>query len=189
MKKINKLFASVLLLIGFAYLIKFSIAKELTRVLVSLCIPILIILPKFIKNKVNDKIVFIYYLYIFILMILGCLAKFYSKLEYYDVFTHFIFGFAGCIVGLYLLNLFDIHDKNIVFNIIFMVSCTLTLSSLWEIFEYIASIIFNEDVQNVLATGVSDTMEDIIASFIASILFTVVYALKKDKINSIVKCQ
>lgn len=187
MKKINKIFATILLMIGLAYLVKFSITKELTRILLCLCIPLLIIIPKFFKNKVNDKLIFIYYLYIFILMILGCLARFYSIYTYYDVFAHFMFGFAGCIAGLYILNIFSVQNNNIVFNIFFMVFCTLALSSFWEIFEYISSIIFNDDVQNVLTTGVSDTMEDIIASFIASIIFSTVYVFKRKKIDSIVK--
>ena len=56
----------------------------------------------------NDKLVFIYYIYVFILLILGTLTNLYSKLAYYDVFAHFMFGFIGCITALYLLNLFTI---------------------------------------------------------------------------------
>ncbi len=187
MKKINKIFATILILVGFIYLIKYSMEKDFSRILLCICSPILVILPVFLKNKVNDKLVFIYYIYLFILMTLGCLGRFYSKFTYYDVFAHFMFGFAGCIIGLYMLNLFSVHDKSMVFTIIFMLFCTLALSSIWEIFEYISSIVFKEDVQNVLTTGVSDTMEDIIASFIASIIFSVTYTFKKKKIDSIIK--
>lgn len=189
MKKINKAIASILILVGFIYLIKYSMEKDFSRVLLCVCSPILVILPLFVKNKVNDKLVFIYYIYLFILMTLGCLGRFYSKFTYYDVFAHFMFGFAGSIIGLYILNLFSIQDKNIVFNIIFMLFCTLALSSLWEIFEYIASIVFKEDVQNVLTTGVSDTMEDIISALISCVLFQITYVFKREKIDYIVKCQ
>jgi len=187
MKKINKIFASVLILFGLYYLIKFSISKELTRILVCLCVPVLVILPKFIKKYVNDKLVFIYYFYVFILMILGCLARFYSLFEYYDVFAHFMFGFLASIIALYLLNMFKIEKKNIVFNIIFIISITLAFSSLWEIFEYFSSIIFKDDVQNVLKTGVSDTMEDIIASLVASIIFIITYIFKRKELDELVK--
>lgn len=189
MKKINKIFASILILVGFIYLIKYSMEKDFSRILLCVCSPILVILPLFVKNKVNDKLVFIYYIYLFILMTLGCLGRFYSKFTYYDVFAHFMFGFAGSIIGLYILNLFSIQDKNIVFNIIFMLFTTLALSSLWEIFEYIASIVFKEDVQNVLTTGVSDTMEDIISALISCVLFQITYVFKREKIDYIVKCQ
>lgn len=187
MKKINKIFASILILFGLYYLVKFSKEKELTRILVCLCVPILVILPRFIKKYVNDKLVFIYYFYIFILMILGCLARFYSIYKYYDVFAHFMFGFVGSIVGLYLLNMFKIEKKNIIFDIIFILSITLALASFWEIYEYIASIIVKDDIQLVSKTGVSDTMEDIIAALISSIIFIIAYIFKRDKINEIVK--
>lgn len=189
MKKINKIFATILILVGFIYLIKYGIAKDFSRILLSICSPILVVLPLFVKNKVNDKLVFIYYIYLFILMTLGCLGRFYSKFTYYDVFAHFMFGFAGCIVGLYILNLFSIQNKSIVFNVIFMIFTTLALSSLWEIFEYIASIVFKEDVQYALTTGVSDTMEDIISSLISCSLFQIIYVFRKEKIDKIVKCQ
>ena len=189
MKKINKIFASVLILSGLYYLIKFSIAKELTRILVCLCVPILVILPKFIKKYINDKLVCIYYFYVFILMILGCLARFYSIYKYYDVFAHFMFGFVGSIAGLYLLNIFKMEKKNIIFNIIIILSITLALASIWEIYEYIASIIVKDDIQLVSKTGVSDTMEDIIASLIASIIFVITYIFKRNRLNEIVKCQ
>lgn len=189
MKKINKIFAIILNLIGFIYLIKYGIAKDFSRILLCLCVPIITIVPYFIKDKINDKLVFIYYIYLFILMILGCLGRFYSKFAYYDIFAHFMFGFAGCIVGLYILNLFSIQNKSIVFNIIFMIFTTLALSSLWEIFEYIVSIVFKEDVQYALTTGVSDTMEDIISSLISCSLFQIIYVFRKEKIDKIVKCQ
>jgi len=187
MKKINNVVATILLIIGLYYLIKFSISKEITRILVSLCVPILVVLPKFFKNKINDKLVFIYYIYVFLLLVLGCLTKLYSRLVYYDVFTHFMFGFIGCIAALYLLNLFDMQYKNKIFNIIFMISLTLAFASIWEIFEYISSIVFNDDVQHVLTTGVRDTMEDIISSLVASIIFVITYIFKKDKIDTLVE--
>lgn len=182
-KKINKIFRVVLILFAVYYLIKFTMLKDITKILTCLCVPILVILPKYVKDKVNDKLVFIYYFYIFILLVLGCLARFYSLFTYYDVFAHFMSGFASSLIALYILNYFKIQNKNIILNIIMVVSVTLAVASFWEIFEYTASIIFKDDVQNVLKTGVRDTMEDIIASLIASMLFIFVYVLKKDKLN------
>lgn len=187
MKKTNKLVVFVLLIFSGYYLIKFSVLKDVTKILSSLCVPILIILPEILKNKINEKLKFIYYFYIFILLILGCLAKFYSIFKYYDVFAHFMFGFMSALISLYLLNLFKL-DSNKIFNIIFIFAMTLALASTWEIFEYVSSIIFKTDVQNVLKTGVRDTMEDIIASLGASLIFVVVYVFKRKKINELVKC-
>ena len=98
-----------------------------------------------------------------------------------------MFGFMSALISLYLLNLFKL-DSNKIFNIIFIFAMTLALASTWEIFEYVSSIIFKTDVQNVLKTGVRDTMEDIIASLGASLIFVVVYVFKRKKINELVKC-
>ena len=58
MKKINKIFATILILVGFIYLIKYSMEKDFSRILLCICSPILVIFPRFLKNKVNDKMMF-----------------------------------------------------------------------------------------------------------------------------------
>lgn len=186
-KKINKLFRVVLILFAVYYLIKFAMSKDMMKVIVSLSVPILVILPKYVKDKVNDKLVFIYYFYIFILLVLGGLANFYELFKYYDVFAHFMSGFGSCICALYILNYFKIQNKSIVLTIIMIIITNLAVASFWEILEYIVSLIIKSDPQDVLESGVKDTMEDIIASLIASILFIFVYVFKKDKLNKIFK--
>ena len=187
MKTINKTFRIFLLLLGLLFFVKFSLENNISKALSCLCIPVLLVIPKILRKNINNNLEFIYYIYIFLLLIFGCLFNFYSIFKHYDLFAHFIFGFATSIIAIYLLNIFNIQNKNIVFNIIFIVACTLSLASFWEIFEYISSIIFNDDIQNVLTTGVRDTMEDIIASFFASIIFIIFYMLRKDKVNILVK--
>lgn len=186
MIKTNKIVGFILLMISSYYLIKFTILKDVTKILASLCVPIMVMVPKLFKNKINEKLKFIYYFYIFILLILGCLANFYSIFKYYDVFAHFMFGFIASLMSLYLLNLFKM-DSNRIFNMTFIIALTLALASMWEIFEYVSSIIFNEDIQNVLTTGVKDTMEDIISSLVASIIFVVIYIFKKNKLDLLLK--
>ena len=120
-------------------------------------------------------------------MILGCLARFYDKFIYYDLFAHFMFGFLASIIGIYLLNIFKIEKENIIFNIIFIISITLSFACFWEIFEYFSSMIFKNDPQDVIKTGVKDTMEDVIAALISSILFVFLYIKNRNKLNKLVK--
>jgi hypothetical protein len=47
------------------------------------------------------------------------------------------------------------------------------LATMWEVYEYASSIIFNIDPQNNLTTGVNDTMQDIIVALIGTILFNI----------------
>ena len=61
------------------------------------------------------------------------------------------------------------------FNILFIISFSLGIAALWEIFEYLASYYFNMDPQKVILTGVTDTMGDIIVAFLGSILVSICY--------------
>ena len=66
-------------------------------------------------------------------------------------------------------------NKKVLFNIIWMISITLAVASLWECFEYVANIFFGGDAQRVATTGVNDTMQDIIVAFIGAIIVSAMY--------------
>lgn len=172
MKLINKVVTSIILLVSFIYLVIYIKEKNIAEILTCISvIPILLVL-KLLKNNINEYIKFIYLIYVFLLLVLGAIMNLYKIFYYYDSITHFIFGFLSSIIALLILKVFNKYDKkNYIFNIIFMISITLAFASIWEIFEFNNSIIFNMDVQKVLTSGVADTMKDIILSFLASILF------------------
>jgi hypothetical protein len=66
-------------------------------------------------------------------------------------------------------------NKNIFFDILFIISFALAIASLWEIFEYLDSFYFKADPQKVVMTGISDTMGDIIVAFLGSILVSICF--------------
>ena len=49
------------------------------------------------------------------------------------------------------------------------------IAGFWEYYEYICDQLFQKDAQNVLTTGVGDTMQDMIAATIGSILVIIMY--------------
>ena len=49
------------------------------------------------------------------------------------------------------------------------------VASLWEIFEFTTDNLLGGDAQRVVATGVTDTMKDIICALLGSILFSFCY--------------
>ena len=51
--------------------------------------------------------------------------------------------------------------------------------------KYFSDILFNQDAQNVLTTGIHDTMKDMIAAFLGSILFCMVYVYEEKSGNNI----
>lgn len=182
MKKINNILTICLSILGIIFMIKYAINKDLSRVIISATLPLLLYIPNIIK--INEHLKFIYIIYLFLLLVLGCIFKLYEKIYFYDSIAHFIFGFAGSIIALYILKKSKKYDrKSLIFNIFYILILTLAASALWEIFEFINSIIFNLDVQHVKETGVNDTMEDIILAFLGSILFSIwyCYVIKSNK--------
>lgn len=127
-----------------------------------------------IKYKINDKVNFVYILFIILAHFLGVILRFYDKILYYDKVIHFLFGF----VASYIL-IFFVKNNSIFKTIISIIILTIFLATMWEIYEYICSLIFNVDPQNNLTTGVNDTMQDIIVAFLGSILFSIIYYFKK----------
>ena len=119
------------------------------------------------KYKINDKVNLVYIIFIILAHFMGVILNFYDKFIYYDKFVHFIFGFLCAFVLNYLLNIK--YKKIIVINI------TMFLATMWEIYEYVCSLLFNIDPQNNLTTGVNDTMLDLIVALIGSIIVSIFY--------------
>lgn len=181
MKKFNNIFTFLIIILNFGYLLVFIINKDLVRILMSLLLPLLMMLPIIInkKIKINEYLRFIYNIYVFLLLFLGCIVNLYAKIYFYDSIAHFLFGVASSIFAIYILKQFNKYTKkDTIFNISYILIITLALSALWEIFEFINSKIFSLDVQHVLTTGVNDTMKDIILAFLGSLLFSTFYHYK-----------
>ena len=75
------------------------------------------------------------------------------------------------------------YDKKITFNIIFGILVTITLATIWELTEFSIDKLLNKDMQDVIKSGVDDTMKDIIVAIISAILaiLSYIYENKKNK--------
>lgn len=78
----------------------------------------------------------------------------------------------------YLISGFEVKTKKIIFNIIFIVSFSIALAGLWEIFEFTADNLTGQDAQDFLLTGLDDTMYDLILATFGSILYGIYYYKK-----------
>lgn len=179
-KKTN-LFLIVLTSIGgIYYSINQIIDGEIYKFLSSLSVIAVVLIPKILKKRfkfdITSTLEFIYLVFIFIAHFLGSIVDFYHIINNYDKIMHLLSGIVAACFGLYILiNLEKYDKKNIFFNILFIVSFVLMTASLWEFFEYFGDILFKQDAQNVLTTGIHDTMKDMIAAFLGSILFSIIY--------------
>ena len=167
MKKINHVLAIFLSIITLICFVKY---KEIT---ILLFLPY-IALPFIFKLK--DKYTIIYLVFGFIGLFNGFLLHFYKIISWYDTFTHFVWGIVAGILSLFYLDIFKIKC-NIIFKILFIIIFCLGLSAFWEVFEFTIDSIIGSDMQR-RATGVFDTMKDIIAGLFGSILFAVSYLFK-----------
>ena len=88
-------------------------------------------------------------------------------------------GVLTAYVGLLLVP----KKSNMWFNILFIIAFSWMCAGLWETFEFVCNILFGGDAQRVVATGVTDTMLDMIVAFIGASVFSFGYFVK-NKVKS-----
>ena len=145
------------------------------------------LVEKILKIKINEYIKFIYISFIFMAHFVGVTLEVYNHVYWFDKFTHFISGIVTSLLAILIL----IKEKNnnkLLFNVLFILSFSMLIASLWEVFEFLASYYFKVDPQRVALTGVTDTMGDIIVAFLGSILVSISYYFEhKENYNLIIR--
>lgn len=133
----------------------------------SICLPFIFYKTNY---RLSDKQLMLYYIFIFFADYLGCVWKLYDYIGWYDVFVHFIAGIFIYILGMFILKVNKL-DKKFIFSVFFCLIFVMGISGLWEVFEFSVDQLFGLDMQNVLYTGVRDTMEDMIIAFVGGIFY------------------
>lgn len=185
MKKFNTFLIIITICFSLIYLIINVNSLTLSQILVILSIiPVLLlvrIIRKIFKLKIDDNLELTYIIFVIFAQLIGSVLQVYSILDYYDKFVHFLSGTLTSIFAITILNNTKLKNRTIVIDIIFIFSFTLAIASLWEFFEFISDLIFKGNAQNV-ETGVTDTMLDMILAFISSIIFSIIYYFKANKL-------
>lgn len=180
-KLLNIMLISVSIIVSL-FLVSYDIKnKDLYESLIKLCI-IIILIPKILiifKVKISLYEEFIYTIFVFFAYFLGSIINLYNKVYCYDTIMHFLSGFATSFLAIDILKRNNVKYKNIIINIIFILGFSALVAVLWEIFEFSTDIIFKKDAQNVLATGIYDTMKDIISAMLATIIFIFIYVYER----------
>lgn len=179
MKKTNDILIILMIIVNTICMLLSICGKYNSNILVCLSLYLIIFLPRIVRKfsfKVNDLIELIFLLFILFAQLLGSILHFYGIIYWYDSFMHYISGILTSFLAVIILILFNKYDDNDkVFNVIFILSITLMVASLWEIFEFTTDNLLDGDAQRVVATGVTDTMKDIICALLGSILFSFCY--------------
>ena len=179
MKKTNDILIILMIIVNTICMLLSICGKYNSNILVCLSLYLIIFLPRIVRkfsSKVNDLIELIFLLFILFAQLLGSILHFYGIIYWYDSFMHYISGILTSFLAVIILILFNKYDDNDkVFNVIFILSITLMVASLWEIYEFTTDNLLDGDAQRVVATGVTDTMKDIICALLGSILFSFCY--------------
>jgi len=185
MKKINYInyFIKISCILGgIIFSIPKIVDKDLYGTFIRLSIILLVLLPnmirKFTKIKITERMELIYLLFLFVAHFLGSIVDLYHKISWYDTFAHYISGFMTCFLG-YLIYVKCKGIKNPFLEVLFLLSFSALVAVSWETFEFVSDQIFGKDAQNVVTTGVSDTMMDMIVALLGCMTTLFAYFIEK----------
>ncbi len=164
------------------------------RLFMSIETLVLFILPSILikRSKINISAAFqiVILLFIFGSMYLGELNHYYYRIHWWDTLLHgsssTILAYIG-FLSIYTLN----RDKSLhgqlspFFMALFIFCFSVTVGSLWEIFEYVVDIIWGSNMQKARGLekvygvfdtrlGVIDTMRDLIVNTLGALLVSVI---------------
>jgi len=191
MKKINLFMILTASIGGIVYSINPILDGKLYKALICLAIILVMLVPtilkKFFKISLTPTTEFVYLVFVFCAHFLGSIVDLYHMIDNYDKIMHLISGIVTAFFGLLvLIYLKKYNNKSILFNVLFIIAFVLMIASFWEFFEYFCDKMFGKDAQNVLTTGVNDTMNDMVAAFIGSIIFNIMYIYEEKTGNNII---
>lgn len=112
-------------------------------------------------------------IFIFSAFHIGMAGKGYILMPFYDKIVHafsgMIFALLGMIIFYALKHGHAVDKKDLRLCTVFSFSFSMMIAAVWEIYEYIIGFVLKTDPQCVAATGVGDTMGDIIACLAGTI--------------------
>lgn len=192
MKKINNIIIILSLIVELIYFIMNPIITVDNILLLLSYIPVIFIprifnfIFKKSKIKITDDIEFAYLIFLILAFLFGSIMGGYSKIYWYDSFTHLLSGVFTAFMAPIVLKWLNRYDKkDIIFNVIYIILVTLSVAVLWECTEFTIDKTLGTDTQKVLTTGVNDTMKDMICALAGSILYSIYYLYSLSKKSNI----
>ncbi len=179
LKLINKiLICSILIADGIAFfMIAPSHPDRIFAILSTAVLPFLpTVLRKISHISFHPSLELIYLIFLVIASYLGSVINLYKYISWYDIFAHTISGFLTGYLAIYLLiQLKHYKEKDLGFQLLFIMGIVFLVAGLWEFFEFGSDCIIGSNMQHV-ETGVRDTMEDMLVAFLGGFLFSVFYS-------------
>lgn len=132
------------------------------------------VLEKAFHLRLGHQFTCFYLIFCFLLHMVGLVMRGYYVIPYFDKFAHTLSGPFCTLAGLALFYILKpvkkIEKSDFGLASVFSLAVSVAIAGLWEISEYAISLLFGTDPQNVLGTGVGDTMTDMIVCTAGSLL-------------------
>ena len=179
MKKINNFLIFITIFLSIFSLI-FITKTDIYGFFIKLTIIPVLFIPKIfrkiLKMNISQGLELAFLIYIFAAQYLGTIIDLYHKVYFYDTLMHFLSGFLVSVVATDILLHFNVYSKkHLLFNCLFILGFSYMIAGSWEFIEFTGDKLFGHDAQNVLTTGVDDTMKDMIVAVLATILYCIIY--------------
>jgi VanZ family protein len=149
---------------------------------------VLIITPSILKNKYDfyfpHELDVSIGFFVFLTLFLGSLRNYYERYFWWDKVLHFqsgiLLGIASFVL-IYILNSTKVKKIKMSpgFISLFSVTFSLSMSVVWEVYEYFADMFFGFNMQR---NGLPDTMEDLMVNAVGAIIVATIayFWMKKE---------
>ena len=187
---LNRLFTVIYCLLGWAMIVTYAIRKDLYHLGISLGVPVVPFLLKpahrFLGLKPSQQLNFLILAFTFIAYPLGGCLDLYRLLPGFDKAAHMLSGTFVAVLCLVLYCMLkpdrSIGKDDMLLAAVFTFLGSMAVAGLWEVGEYVVSGIVGMDLQRVNATGIRDTMNDMIVCLIGTLpALPAAYGMAKDK--------
>lgn len=177
--RINRIFIPFYLLLSVAAAVHYGLRQDAYHfwtALSTLALPVgLKLFYLLFRLKAVQQLNFIVLMFSMLGHTLGSALEFYQRIPHFDKFVHMLSGaFVGALcLGLYLCVRPDAPRtrQERIMALLFVFFGSMAVAGLWEICEYLVHAITGRDVQKVAATGINDTMQDMIVCLIGTLLY------------------
>lgn len=175
---LNRLFTVIYCILGGVMIVAYAIRKDMYHLGISLGVPVVPFLlnpaHRLLRLKPSQQLNFLVLAFTFIAYPLGGCLDFYRWFPGFDKVAHMLSGsfVAVLCLALYCMLKPDrrIGKDDMPLAAVFTFLGSMAVAGLWEIGEYIVSGIVGMDLQRVNATGISDTMNDMIVCLIGTLI-------------------
>lgn len=166
------------------------VSRQWKNLWLSLLAVVCLIIPFILTRIANIKKIRLPYnfqlmtlIFIFLAQYLGEIKNFYGIFWWWDILLHATSGSYVVIIALYSMEGVITKEEGITnqrfdfFTAIFAFSISITLGTLWEMFEFIGDYLFKT---NMVKGGLEDTSTDLIVKILAAFITSIIYYYKNN---------